>query len=185
VVVVSVRTVFSQTKHSTAVVLITPAPPLHTLKNLRVWPLGPGLRRLILKKRGGMRVGVVYLVRVGGRVAEEIWPGAQVVGVVLDDSGRVRIWARGQPEGFGQLRAEDEEMYQLSAYHRAKDFLEGRSTAATYSGSWEIDAGDVVEVVGTIGAPGTRRMLPEGVGDSAAMKALLRDWLSKPAIIKF
>ena len=72
-------------------------------------------------------------------------------------------------------------MYWLAAYHRAKDFLEGWSTAATFSGSWEIDASDVKEVLGMIGAPGTARELPAGT--DPAMAALMRDWLKKPAIV--
>lgn len=128
--------------------------------------------------------GVVYIVQVKPEspVAKEIWSHAQVVGVLCDDDNRVRIWARGAPPG---LKSAESEMYLLSAYHRAKDFLEGRITMATFSGSWELAVEDTIgAVIGTVGAPGTRRELPMGVANTPEVRELLRDWLSKPAIIK-
>ena len=71
--------------------------------------------------------------------------------------------------------ADEEEMYLLSAYHRAKDFLEGRITMATFSGSWECGVEEVEQVLGSVGE--TRRSLPAGVPDTAEMREVLRDWL--------
>lgn len=130
-----------------------------------------------------MQRGVVYMVDIRGVVAKYVPPDSHIVGVVVM-GGRVRIWARGGgPEKKKKKKdTPEEEMYWLAAYHRAKDFLDGSITTATFSGSWEIDASDVKEVLGTIGAPGTARELPAGIHHPDVV-AVMDHWLMKPAIV--
>lgn len=121
-----------------------------------------------------------------------IYPAA-VVGVLdKEDKEKVRIWARGPMLNNHGLdnpslkfeQADEEEMWILSAYGRAKDFLNDKATMATYSGSWVVSLEDV-EITGTIGLGS--RTLPAGTAGTAATELVMslpgvREWLAKPAI---
>lgn len=124
-----------------------------------------------------MKEGVVYIVKFREGVENQVKRPAQIVAVLEGD--KVRIWARGPMEGSGRTMPEDEaEMYLLSAYHRAMDFLQGKAT--TFSGSWVFSREELI-VLGTFEE--TKREIPPTI--PMEMHHQLADWLKKPAIIWF